>query len=310
MIRGLYNLLIRCEENFDIKKLTSFKIGGKIARVYFPENESDFVEVMKKEPQAVVVGNLTNVLVSDGGYSGSVILTSKMDKIFIENNKVFAQCGVKGQRLAQEVAKVGLSGLEFMIGFPGAVGGEVYMNASANGQAVSDNFVKARCYSVSEGVFELNKEEMRFGYRSSICQEKNIKVLGVEFDLVSVEPQKVEARMKECLDFRRSHQPLLNLPNCGSVFKNPVGNSAGKLLDECGVKTFSVGGVRVWENHANFIINDNNGTSQDVLNLMAKMSGVVEEKFGIKLEPEVIYLGDKDKREEELCKKLYQKMQK
>ena len=81
-------------------------------------------------------------------------------------------------------------------------------------------------------------------------------------------------------------------------------------MDECGVKTFSVGGVRVWENHANFIINDNNGTSQDVLNLMAKMSGVVEEKFGIKLEPEVIYLGDKDKREEELCKKLYQKMQK
>ena len=141
-------------------------------------------------------------------------------------------------------------------------------------------------------------------------QEKNIKVLSVEFDLLPLESQKVEARMKECLEFRRSHQPLLSLPNCGSVFKNPVGNSAGKLLDECGARNLSQGGVRVWENHANFIVNSTGGSSLDVLELMVRMKSLVQERFGIELEPELIYLGDKNIREEELCRMLYPKMQK
>ncbi len=303
-------MVINFEENFQIKKLTSFKIGGSIARVYFPESESEFVEVLAKEPDAIVLGNISNVLISDNGYSGAVILTSKMNKITIEDNLVTAECGVKGQKLAQVVASAGLAGLEFMIGFPGAVGGEVFMNASANGQAISDNFVKARCYSVERGVFELTKEEMAFGYRTSIAQEKNIKILSAEFELEPMESEKVNARMATCLEFRRSHQPLLSLPNCGSIFKNPPANSAGKLLDECGVKGLSQGGVRVWENHANFIVNDNGGTSLDVLELMLKMATLVEEKFGIKLEPELIFLGGNDKREDELCKMLYQKTQK
>lgn len=298
------------QENFEIKKLTSFKIGGQIARVYFPETERDFVEVMTSEPQAVVLGNISNVLISDDGYSGAVVLTSGMNNISINGTSVVADCGVKGQKLAQAVAKAGLGGLEFMIGFPGAVGGEVFMNASANGQAISDNFIKARCYCAERGVFELNKEDMRFGYRSSICQEKNIKILSAEFELEEIGVEKVEARMASCLEFRRSHQPLLNLPNCGSIFKNPSGDSAGRLLDDCGVKNMVQGGVKVWENHANFIVNPNDGSSLDVLELMIKMHSAVEEKFGIKLEPEIIYLGDNNKREEELCKMLYQKTQK
>lgn len=298
------------QENFEIKKLTSFKIGGAVARVYFPENEAEFVEVLTAEPDAVVLGNISNVLISDSGYSGAVVLTSKMDKITIEGTKIVAECGVKGQKLAQEAAKAGLGGLEFMIGFPGAVGGEVFMNASANGQAVSDNFLKARCYSPQNGVFELTKEEMKFGYRTSICQEKDIKILSAEFELEMLGEEKVNARMAACLEFRRSHQPLLNLPNCGSVFKNPPANSAGKLLDECGVKGLTQGGVKVWENHANFIVNTNSGTSLDVLELMLKMRNLVDEKFGIKLEPEIIFLGGNDKREDEICKMLYQKMQK
>lgn len=303
-------MVISYEENFEIKRLTSFKIGGSVARVYFPETEEEFVEIMSREPEAVVLGNISNVLISDDGYSGAVVLTFKMNKILIDGVRIIADCGVKGQKLAQEAAKAGLGGLEFMIGFPGAVGGEVYMNASANGQAISDNFQKARCYSREQGLFELQKDEMKFGYRSSICQEENIKIISAEFELEPIGTEKVEARMKACLDFRRSHQPLLNLPNCGSVFKNPLGNSAGKLLDDCGVKSLAQGGVKVWENHANFIVNTNNGSSLDVLELMAKMQGLVEENFGIKLEPEIIYLGGNNKREEELCKMLYQKTQK
>lgn len=302
-------MVISFEQNFEIKKLTSFKIGGKIARVYFPESEAEFVEIMEKEPDAIVLGNISNVLISSYGYSGAVVLTSKMNNIMIDGVRVVSDCGVKGQKLAQTVAKAGLAGLEFMIGFPGAVGGEVFMNASANGQAISDNFVKARCYSPERGVFELTKQEMKFGYRSSICQQQNIKVLSAEFELEPLEAEKVEARMAACLEFRRSHQPLLNLPNCGSIFKNPAGDSAGKLLDECGVKGFTHGGVKVWENHANFIVNHSDGSSLDVLELMAKMRAMVEERFAIKLEPEIIFLGDNNNREEELCKMLYQKTQ-
>lgn len=303
-------MVINCEENFEIKKLTSFKIGGAVSRVYFPETEAEFVEVMEREPAAVVLGNISNVLISDSGFSGAVVLTSKMNKIIFDGNRVIAECGVKGQKLAQEAARAGLGGLEFMIGFPGAVGGEVYMNASANGQAVCDNFVKARCYSRERGVFELSKEEMHFGYRSSICQEEDIKILSAEFELEPLGAEKVNARMAGCLEFRRAHQPLLNLPNCGSIFKNPPAGSAGKLLDECGVKGTVLGGVKVWENHANFIVNHDNGTSLDVLELMAKMHKAVDEKFGIKLEPEIIFLGGNNKREDELCKMLYQKTQK
>lgn len=303
-------MVINFEENFEIKKLTSFKIGGSIARAYFPECEEDFVGILVQEPQAVVLGNISNVLISDSGYPGAVILTSKMNRICIEGRRVSAECGVKGQKLAQEAARAGLAGLEFMIGFPGAVGGEVYMNASANGQAVSDNFIKARCYSLERGVFALTKDEMNFGYRTSICQEKGIKVLSAVFELEPMEPEKVNARMQACLEFRRSHQPLLSLPNCGSIFKNPPGNSAGKLLDECGVKGLKQGGVEVWENHANFIVNSNGGSSLDVLELMLKMRDAVSEKFGINLEPEIIYLGGNNSREDELCKMLYQKMQK
>ena len=298
------------ENDFDILKLTSFKIGGKVKNLYFPETLAEFVEILEAEPEAVVVGNLSNILVSSKGYDGALICTKRIDEISVEGNIINASAGVRGTKLSKLAAAEGLSGLEFMIAFPGSVGGEVYMNASANGQAVSDNFIKARCCSLKRGVFELTKDEMNFGYRTSICQEKGIKVLSAEFELEPMEPEKVNARMQACLEFRRSHQPLLSLPNCGSIFKNPPGNSAGKLLDECGVKGLKQGGVEVWENHANFIVNSNGGSSLDVLELMLKMRDAVSEKFEINLEPEIIYLGGNNSREDELCKMLYQKMQK
>ena len=299
---------IELRENFDIKKLTSFKIGGVIDYVYFPETEEDLRQICSENPNCIVLGNLSNVLISDFGCSNDLILTAKMDNISVNGSKVNAQCGVKGQKLAQILKENGLSGLEFLIGFPGSIGGEVYMNASANGQAISDNFVHALCFKPDRGVFELKKDEMKFGYRTSICQAENIKILSAEFELVPENPEKIEARMNECLSFRKAHQPLLNLPNCGSVFKNPAGNSAGRLLDDCGVKNLSKGGAKVWENHANFIVNAGNATSTDVLELMFKMQSCVLEKYGIKLEPEVIYLGGKSEKEAELWDMICQKI--
>jgi len=301
---------IELKENFDIKKLTSYKIGGSLDFVYFPTDENEFLEICTQNDDICVLGNLSNVLISDFGCSKKIILTSKMDKISFNGNKVTAQCGVKGQKLAQEAKEKGLSGLEFLIGFPGSVGGEVYMNASANGQAISDNFIKAICYQKNKGLFEIRKDEMRFGYRTSRCQNEDIKILSAEFELKPDDKSKINERMNEYLSFRKAHQPLLNLPNCGSIFKNPDGNSAGKLLDECGVKNLSKGGAKVWENHANFIINTGDATSLDVLELMYEMQSCVFKKYGIKLEPEVIYLGGNNEREAELCRLIYQKTQK
>lgn len=291
------------ETDFDISKLTSFKVGGKVKKVYFPTSVDEFVEILKSEPDAKVFGNLSNTLVSSDGYDGTLILTTKMTNIQINGTKVVADCGVKGPKLSQEAAKEGLSGFEFMIGFPGSVGGNICMNASAHGQCISDNLVSVTCYCDGE-VKSFSKDEMQFEYRTSICQKQNIVVLSAEFDLKKADVEQIKSKMDENLAFRKSHQPSMALPNCGSVFKNPEGDSAGRLLDSIGAKQMSEGGVHVWENHANFIINERAGLSLDILKLMDKMSTAVEEKYGIKLLPEMRFLGGNNEKEVELCKKL------
>lgn len=283
----LLKLLV--EENFDIKKLTSFKIGGKIAKMIFPETVDEFVQALEENKDAFVAGNLSNTLISSKGFDGVVISTSKLNYIKIEGTRVIAGAGVKGPKLSQTVAEAGLSGLEFMIGFPGSVGGEVYMNAGANGQCIADVFKSAKIYCPDKGLITLT--DLEFGYRTSICQKENYTVLEAEFELIPRDG--VKEKMEENLAFRKSHQPSLALPNCGSIFKNPEGNSAGRLLDKCGVKGLEVGGVKVWENHANFIVNHNDGTSEDVINLMREMQKRVKEKFSIDLEPEIRFLGER-----------------
>ena len=296
----LHKLLIK--NDFDIKNYTSFKIGGKIKEIYFPESLDD----LKDLPTAsVVVGNLSNTLVSSYGVDFPVFSTSKLDKITIDGTKVIAGAGVKGPKLAQTVAEYGLSGLEFMIGFPGSVGGEVYMNAGAHGQAVSDVFKSAIVKGEEKDFITLNKEDMNFSYRHSICQDKRYIVLQAEFELIKRDVEEIKKQMNENLEFRKAHQPSLSLPNCGSVFKNPEGESAGRLLDSCGVKELKFGGAKVWENHANFIVNDGNATSTDVLKLMCEMKKRVKEKFNITLMPEICFLGHKNKEEEKLCQILY-----
>ena len=297
-------MLVECKENFNVKNLTSLKIGGNIKKCYFPKSFDEFVEVAQNERGAKVFGNFSNTLVSSDGYNGTIIVTSKMNNIKIDGLKVFAQCGVKGPKLSQTVAKQGLSGFEFMIGFPGSVGGNVFMNASAHGQCISDKLIKVVCYSKEKGIFEISKDEMNFSYRTSRCQSESIVVLGAEFILEEQNPEEIQKKMSENLYFRKSHQPSLTLPNCGSVFRNPEGNSAGKLLESIGAKEFSIGGVRVWENHANFIVNDQNATSEQFLNLMLKMFDGVKKEYNIELKPEVRYLGNNNENEVRLCKTL------
>ena len=151
---------------------------------------------------------------------------------------------------------------------------------------------------------------MGFAYRKSILQDGRYILLGAEFELRKTLKEDIQATLDKNLMFRKNVQPTLANPNAGSVFKNPENNSAGKLLDDAGVKKYDFDTVKVWDNHANFIVNKGNATSEDVLSLMVKMFTDVKEKYRIELQPEVLFIGDKTPKEEELCKILYKKIQK
>ena len=295
------------QTDFDIKKSTTMKIGGKIARFYTPETIDEFVQIMQKEPKAFIAGNLSNVIVSSFGYDGAVISTKKLNKIQVDGNKIIAGAGVRGTKLSKIALENGLSGMEFMIAFPGSIGGEVYMNAGAHGQEIASILKIAKIYSPQDGLLELSNKELEFGYRTSICHKKNYSVLEVEFELLSKSRDEIQLKIDENLSFRKSKQPDLTIPNCGSTFKNPTGDSAGRLLDAVGVKGLKVGGMKVWDNHANFIVNDGEATSLDALQLMFEMYKRVKEKFNIELKPEIIFLGGNNEKEVEICKILYQK---
>ena len=296
---------ISSEKDFDIKRLTTFKIGGRIKEVFFPQNLEEFEQILKENKDIKVFGNLSNTLISSDGYNGKIVLTTKMNNIKIDGTRVVADAGVKGPKLSQEVYKNGLSGLEFMIGFPGSIGGEVCMNASANKQAISDTLTSVICYSKDKGLVKFSKDEMEFAYRTSRCQCEDLIVLQAEFILSKKNKDEIQSQMESNLEFRKAHQPLLSLPNCGSIFKNPQGDSAGRLLETIGAKELTVGGVKVWENHANFIVNTNSGTSLDVITLMHTMYKKVKEKYNIELEPEIRFLGGNNEKENELCNILY-----
>lgn len=296
---------ISSEKDFDIKRLTTFKIGGKIKEVFFPQSLEEFEQILKENKDIKVFGNLSNTLISSDGYDGKIVLTTKMNNIKIDETRVVADAGVKGPKLSQEVYKNGLSGLEFMIGFPGSIGGEVCMNASANKQAISDTLTSVICYSKDKGLVKFSKDEMEFAYRTSRCQCEDLIVLQAEFILSKKNKDEIQSQMESNLEFRKAHQPSLSLPNCGSIFKNPQGDSAGRLLETIGAKELTVGGVKVWENHANFIVNANSGTSLDVITLMHTMYKKVKEKYNIELEPEIRFLGGNNEKENKLCNILY-----
>ncbi len=297
---------IEIKRNFDIKKLTSFKIGGEADCVYFPKNQSEFINLLKNLKKFLVLGNWSNVLVSSLGVKDDIISTLKLNNIEIKGTKVVVDCGVKGQTLSKSVQEKGLSGFEFMIGFPGTVGGNIFMNASAHNQTISDFLISACVFDLEKKeVRVLNKRELKFSYRHSILQEKPYILLSAEFDLKREKPDIVQELMNRNLEFRKSHQPNLALPNAGSVFKNPENDSAGRLLDRVGAKDFKIGGACVWTGHANFIVNEANATSSDVLNLMFKMYNEVKNKYTIELEPEIRFIGKKTKEDEKICNIMY-----
>ncbi len=292
-----------CEmiENYELKKHTTFKIGGCAKRAFFPSTNEEMAELLTELKNPVILGGCSNVLISSQGIDEDVILTTKMNAFSLEKNILTAQCGVKVPMLSREAEHNSLSGMEFMIGFPGSVGGAVYMNASAHSQAVSDTCILCHVFDMEQKkILELNKEEMQFGYRSSIMQKKSYILLDAKFELRPAPKEEITAIMTRNLEFRKGKQPSLATPNAGSIFRNPPNDSAGRLLEKAGVKGLKQGGAQVWLGHANFIVNVENADSKDVSNLMNKMYNMVKEKYTIELLPEVKFVGIKSKEEVEL----------
>lgn len=298
---------MQVKEHFEIKNLTTFKIGGKVAKLYLPESVEEFTGLLRELDNYVVLGSCSDVLFSSNGYNGNVIITTEIKNCEIRGTKVYADCGVKTPLLSQKVSEVSLSGMEFLIGIPGTVGGAVYMNAGAHGQCISDVIVSCCLFDreTNEIVFK-RKDELELSYRHSILHSGRYIMLSAEFELKKMHADEIKALMERNLTFRKNIQPSLKNPNAGSVFKNPENDSAGRLLDKAGVKAFKNNNVAVWEKHANFIVNLGDASSEDVLELMVKMQKSVKDIYTINLKPEIIFIGNKTEKEEELCNILYQ----
>lgn len=282
--------------------LTTLKIGGVADRICFPTNINELVDLMdkvtsKNEPWCLVGGG-SNVLVSSQDIPGTVICTTGLNWIEqLGPDLITASSGVRLPRLSAYAAKLGLSGMEFLEGIPGTVGGAVIMNAGAHGSSISQILETATILNLKEGkVKTLTPKDIQFGYRySSINPYENI-VLSAKFRLIPDTEAAIRSRMKENNLKRQRTQPIKD-PSAGCTFKNPIEINipAGKILDSIGAKNWQIGYAQVSPMHANFIINLGNATSYDVCKLIYKMQDATFQKYNILLKPEIKPMGIFDK---------------
>ena len=275
-----------------LARFTTFKIGGPADYYLEPKDREDLINLIKylkeiKYPY-LIIGNGSNVLISDEGIRGAAInLEFGFTKIQINKNNVFAEAGIRLSKLVDVCIENSLVGMENLAGIPGTLGGAILMNAGAYGGEIS-NFIKT-VEVVDDVEFKfLTKEECGFTYRKSNLERKII--LSAEFELPFGDKAKARERRKELLIKRNQSQPV-DVPNAGSIFKNPVGNYAGRLIEQAGLKGLTIGGAKVSEKHANFIVNFNNASANDVIELMKVIQETVFNKFGILLEPEIKMIG-------------------
>ncbi len=284
-------------KDVEMKDYTSFKAGGKANKMVICEREDEVIETLReikeKNEKYIMLGNGSNTLIKDSGFSGTVIkLGDSFSKIIRTGNNLV--CG--GNTLMSVVAKYalreGLTGFEFASGIPGSIGGAFFMNAGAYGGEIKDIAKSAKI--ISRDTLELKEvglSDMGLSYRHSVFQENGDIILSVEISLEEGNKSEIESTMKDLAKKRNSKQPV-QFPSAGSFFKRPEGHFAGKLIQDSGMKGVSVGGAQVSELHSGFIINKGNATATDIIQLMELVQKKVYEKFGVSLEPEVRIIGD------------------
>ena len=297
IVRDLEKTNVRFCLDYDTSLASSFRVGGRAELAVFPQNAEELLTALslasREGMRSEVIGNASNILFADGALSGVLIFTGGHNEYEFSDTRLICRCGASLTAMAKKAADNGLSGLEFAYGIPGTVGGAVYMNAGAYGSSVSEVLVSSTVFDKKSGrAFRLSAEEHCFDYRKSIYMDHdNWVCITAEFALKRDNKENILARMNEYISSRKAKQPL-EYPNAGSYFKRPLGHFAGKLIEDCGLKGFSVGDACVSEKHAGFIINKGNATAGDILALEAEIKRRVYETYGVVLEREVRYISN------------------
>ncbi len=282
--------------NEKMSKYTTMRVGGPCDCVVFPDEISKIKEVIdfckNENITFFVIGNGSNLLVKDEGIHGVVIkLGHRFSKIELDGEYILAYAGATMPALSQLAKKNSLKGLEFACGIPGTIGGGVKMNAGAYGSQISDVLYEVTYMDEKEEIKTIKNKDCSFGYRKSIFTiNPNYVILSAKFKLERGNIDEIENKMKENSLARKAKQPL-EYPNFGSVFKRPEGYFVGKLVDDAGLRGYKIGGAQVSTKHTGFIVNVDNATCKDVLDLIGYVQTTVYNKFNVKLTPEVIIIG-------------------
>ena len=274
----------------------SFRVGGEVRAYAAPKDIFEMSKVMfylhMNDVAPLMVGKCTNLIIPEEGLDIMVISTENLQKIRLgeKENTIYAEAGVSLAKLAQFAQTNGLSGLEFASGIPGSVGGGVLMNAGAYGGEMKDVVESVVVYYIpDQALTEVKGEDCGFAYRHSNFERVSCAIMGTVFRLTPDDPDAIAARMREMNEKRRNSQPL-DMPSAGSAFKRPEGHFAAALIEQAGLKGYTVGGAQVSEKHSGFVVNKGNATSKDVYDLMMHVRNTVYTRTGVFLEPEIIIL--------------------
>jgi UDP-N-acetylmuramate dehydrogenase len=296
-VLGVDSMFERFEviQNADMRQFTTLKLGGPADWLAFPRSPEEIAELFAEAGAAglpvTVIGHGSNLLVLDGGIRGLVIRIEKnMKNIRREGNRLWVQAGAMLGAAAAFAAENGLTGLEFASGIPGTVGGGITMNAGAYDGEMKDVVVRVDGILPDGTPVSRSGEEMGFGYRKSAVKELNLIVTEVAMELAEGDPAEIRAKMKELNRQRAEKQPL-DVPSAGSTFKRPEGFYAAALIDQCGLKGYSVGGAQVSMKHAGFLVNSGS-SSRDYLELVRTVQRIVRERAAVELEPEIRIIGE------------------
>lgn len=284
------------KENISLHKYTTYKVGGKANYFAEPSNLAEIQEVLqwrkKQNLPLFILGKGSNLVVSDSGFEGLILYFGRsFKKIQIDGTQIYAEAGALLHSLVQKSVNQGLVGMENLGGIPGTIGGGVYINAGAFDQELDQSITKVTSITCDGDIKVRSTAECGFGYRHSNFFQLNEIILSAEFALNQSEIEKAKNQFNHTLQKRKGKQPL-EYPNAGSMYKRPPGTFAGKLIQEANLKGFALGGAQISPKHANFVINANNATSQDIYDLSEEVKNQVLENSGIELEKEQIFLGE------------------
>ena len=275
---------------------TTFRVGGPADFFVTPKAKEEVRDVVRICKEAgmpyYIIGNGSNLLVSDAGYRGVIVqIYKEMNEVKVEGDLVKAQAGALLSGIANRAMEAELTGFEFAAGIPGTLGGACVMNAGAYGGGMKDVLESVTVLTGEGKIIELGRNELELGYRTSVIAKKGYIVLGAVLKLERGDGEKIKTYMDELKEKRVTKQPL-EYPSAGSTFKRPEGYFAGKLIEDAGLRGFQVGGAQVSEKHCGFVINRDHATAADIMELMRQVQIRVKENSGVDLEPEVKRLGD------------------